>query len=825
MVSVLHRFSQGVGATGLWISLACNTAWAQEIPITDIRIETTAAGVQIQLETSDGVLPPPSSSTSGESTILEISGVDLQVGDGSIVETDPAEGISSISVTAAEDTVQIQIIGILSPPQVSVSPTAAGLTLIVTEGEPAAQASDLAPETGDDIFVLPEIEVVGEREVYRGVNSGSVTRFQTDILDSPQTVQVVPRQVLEDQGVVDLPSAVRNVSGVFVANTSAGTTDNFNIRGFESNNILRDGFRDGIFTERSAPQEVANLEQVEVLKGPASVLLGQVEPAGVINLVTEQPLATPQYTIDPKIGGFGFTQPSIDFTGPLTESGNVRYRLNALRLRSQSFRQLTEITRDFVAPSIAWDLGDNTTLTLDGEYLFDSRPFDRGVVAFGTGIADIPFSRRLDEPLFSRSEITEFRLRYGLEHEFSPNWSLSNGLRFFSTDRSRFNVNPNFLDEETGNLTRTFFQSDPEDIEVYTARNDVVGNFSTGFIDHEVLLGVEFSRQSRTIQTRVAAAPSINIFDPVYLTEADLPDRLDDTNSVPVNDNIAQVETFGLYFQDRLTFSEQLTLQLGARQDWSTSINNDGRSNETSQETFTQFSPFVGLVYQPSDSTSYYASFSTSFAPNVFITNEGEFLEPEEGEQFEIGLRQELLDGSLLATLALYEITKQNVPTVDPINPAAQTAIGEQRSRGIEFDLRGELAPGWNIIASYTNIDAIVVEDNAIASGSRLINVPRNSGSIWTTYEFQEGSTLEGFGFGAGLFIVGDRRGDFDATYRLDAYEIIDAVLFYRNDNMRIALNFNNINDVRYIESAGSNRTNLSPGEPFTVLGSIDYTF
>lgn len=240
------------------------------------------------------------------------------------------------------------------------------------------------------------------------------------------------------------------------------------------------------------------------------------------------------------------------------------------------------------------------------------------------------------------------------------------------------------------------------------------------------------------------------------------------------------------------------------------------------EQSESDFSPRVGIVYQPSESTSVYASWSNSFNPQFFSRNRaGEPFEPETGEQFEIGVKQEFFDGRLSATLALYDLTRKNVLTTDPDDPDFSIQTGEQTSRGIELDVAGEILPGWNIIATYAYIDAFVSEDESISVGERLVNAPKNSASLWTTYEIQSGG-LQGLGFGAGLVFVGEREAQLPNTIELPSYVRADASIFYRRNNWRTALNFKNLFDTKYYNTQGFY---VTPAAPFTVLGTFSVEF
>lgn len=266
---------------------------------------------------------------------------------------------------------------------------------------------------------------------------------------------------------------------------------------------------------------------------------------------------------------------------------------------------------------------------------------------------------------------------------------------------------------------------------------------------------------------------------------------------------------------------------IGGRFDIVDQESEDNLENSTSSQYDEAFSPRLGILYQLNESVALYGNYARSFQPNFVTAVGNEILEPERGTQYEVGIKAELLDKRLLATLAFYDITKTNIGTTDPNNPDFAIPVGEQTSQGIELDLIGEILPGWNAIASFGYNDTRVTESSdpeEFPVGLRTANVPRYTASLWTTYEIQSGD-LQGLGFGAGLFYVGERQGDFENTYELPSYLRTDAAIYYRRNNWRAALNFKNLFDVEYFKSVNFGRAAIEPGAPFTVIGSFEVEF
>ncbi len=275
--------------------------------------------------------------------------------------------------------------------------------------------------------------------------------------------------------------------------------------------------------------------------------------------------------------------------------------------------------------------------------------------------------------------------------------------------------------------------------------------------------------------------------------------------------------------QDQITFSDQFILLLGGRIDSVEQSSLDVLTDTRTSQNDVAFSPQVGLVYMPDENISVYGSFSRSFEQETGRSLDDELFEPSRGTQYEIGVKADWLNDQLSTTLSLYNLTRSNVLTSDPRNFDFSIQTGEQRSRGVELNVVGEILPGWNVIAGYAYADAQVTEDNDIPEGNQISNVAENAANIWTTYTIQEGD-FEGLGFGLGLFYVGSRPGDLENTFNLPAYLRTDAAVYYNRDSFRAQLNFKNLLDTRYFESANG-RDRIFPGSPFEVLATVGWEF
>jgi iron complex outermembrane recepter protein len=684
----------------------------------------------------------------------------------------------------------------------------------------------LAQESSGDETLRIQVEGAGQPgSEYFVPSSGVGTTTDTPLLNVPASIQVIPEAVFDDQRAFDLLDVLRNTPGITTTSSPRDIFSGFNIRGFSTGNtFLRNGVRDA--NAGRIGFDLANVDRIEVLRGPASVLYGQVAPGGIVNIVTKRPLPFPAYNVEATYGSFNTYQGTLDFSGPITEDGSVSYRLNASIFGTDTFIDEIAINRYLLAPVITWNIDDRTDLTFEAEYLDAQYPNERGLPIEGTILPNpngtLPRSRYLGEPSFDRNDRLTLRTGYDLEHRFSDNWQLRNTFRFIWEEDYQNSISPGALAADLRTQRRTAFITGDAGYSYsqnnYETTLSAVGNFTALGVDHQLVIGADFFYQngfSPAGYQRRAIAP-IDIFNPVYnqppgaiLTESDA-ERYRDTN-------------FGLYLQDQITFSDQFIALVGGRFDYLNQAFDDISNGGGSSQSDTAFSPRVGLVYKPVENVAVYGSFSQSFEQVTGNTLDDGLFRPTQGTQYEVGVKADWLDNRLSTTLALYHLTQTNVLTSDPRDPDFSIQTGEQRSQGVELNVVGEILPGWNVIVGYAYTDAIVSQDNDIPVGNRLANVADNTLNFWTTYTLQEGD-LEGLGFGLGLYYVADRPGDLDNTFTLPSYLRTDAAVYYRRDRLRAQLNFKNLFNVNYFESANG-RNRIFTGAPFEVLATVGWEF
>ncbi|WP_236738923.1 TonB-dependent siderophore receptor [Chroogloeocystis siderophila] len=732
----------------------------------------------------------------------------LTLPNGEFQAVDPTQGIASVSVTNLPgENVRVTVTGFDAPPTAQVSAVAQGLVL------------SIAPQLAESEDETIEIVVTGEQDGYRVPETATGTRTDTPTRDIPFSIQIVPQQVLREQQVQRVSEALRNVAGVQADQSPRSAFEAPRIRGFggfDSFNTVRNGLQAGAaFTQIG----VGNIERIEVLKGPAAALFSQGGPGGTVNIVTKQPLSTPFYNIEASVGSFETYSGLIDLSGFFDQANNVLYRFNAYGYRTDTFVDFFDIKRYGFAPVVSLRLDDDTDLTLEAEYNYFEQPNDRGLPAKGTVLpnpnGELPINRFLGEPSIDFVSSRSTRLGFNLEHRLDENWQIRNNFRVSFDRQPQNSVFPDTLLEDNRTLTRRLIVAEQQDTNTYILNADVVGNFNTGNISHQLLIGFDLYTLNNTVRSLERSLSPIDIFNPVY-------------SSNNVREIIAEFPTsstntdqYGVYIQDQIRLLDNLKFLLGGRFDWV-----EQRTKEEGELTGSQsddaFSPRVGIVYQPIEPISLYASYSRSFKQVTGTGLDNRLFEPERGTQYEFGVKADLSD-RLAATLAYFNITRANVLTEDPNDPNFSIQTGEQQSQGIELDVTGEILPGWNIIAGYAYTNAEITEDNTYEVGNQINNVPNHAFNIWTTYEIQQGS-LQGLGFGLGLFYVGEREGDLDNSFSLPSYFRTDAAIFYNRGQFRVALNVRNLFDIRYFETAESD-LRVFPGEPLTLLGSVSWQF
>ena len=658
---------------------------------------------------------------------------------------------------------------------------------------------------------------------YLATRSASATRTDTSIHETPQSISVVTKDAVEDIGATRLQDALDYAGGVGRANNFGGQgLTTFTVRGFTTGEFYRNGFP----INRGYPNmpDANTIERLEVLRGPATMLYGRGDPGGTFNVVSKQPLPERTVTLGSQLNDQGMKRGTLDASGPLDDEGRLAYRLNVVGEGGETFRDHVETERYGITPVITWQATDATKVIFEGDFMRNNHPLDRGLTRFatqkGTASRDTFWGDKDVGKLHNDNSMAQLRF----EHLLNDNWTLGGGFQWLDGTLQGNGIEangPTSLSADGRTLQRNFNYRKLEWTDKDTQLN-LTGHFSAGGFDHTLLTGVEFEDYDyKSIIQRSSAAPGtypIDIFDPVY-GQARPP-----LTRTPTHDK-ENLKTYAAFVQDQVALTERLKVLAGARFE---RFEHDYESYVTGVKPWSAadnaVTPRVGVTYDLTDTVAVYADAARSFKPNTGAARVGGGFEPEKGKSYEMGVKWEALDRQLSVDAAIYQIEKKNVLTTDPVDSTFSVAAGQVRSRGFDLNVAGNLTPEWRLIGGYAYVDAEVTKDNTLRSGTRLMNIPRNSFSLLNVYEFQDG-TLKGLGLGAGAKYVDERAGQTANTaFAMDAYTVVDLLSYYKvNDKVRLNLDVKNLFNREFEEGAFGN-IYAYPGAPRTVQVGIAYT-
>jgi iron complex outermembrane receptor protein len=714
-----------------------------------------------------------------------------------------------------------------SLPRVRVPGLRAGGTVATALGVilAACGAYGAQAQTAQNEVLLEELSVVGQGSAqervtgpvsgYRATRSATSTKTDTALRDSPQTINVVPKQVFADQADLNLTDAVTNVSNVQPGSTVQGRSQNYIIRGFSTQIFAVDGVLiNPAIAFYPVIRDLANAERVEIIKGPASVLYGRGDPGGIINIVTRRPTLEPSGELSVLGGGFGFRRLQGSVSSALLGSDTVAGRISFAAQEDPTFRNIGDNTnsRYFIAPAFSWTPSPDTRVYLNSEFSKQYSQYDEGLIAFRGRVPLDNIHRYYGEP-WSRyyGEVNSTTLR--VEHDVNENLTLR---QIINGQWGKFDVfasRANGVNAAGTRVTRRESQVDSVFAAVDT-QTEAILKFETFGFAHTTLFGFEYTNGFRHPLSLQGVLPSVSFLDPVF-------------GARPVALGLQQdlkqkLELFGFYLQDQIALTPQLQLVLGARFDTGTQLYANRQPNTRTlapEQDLFGASPRVGLIYRPVDPLTLYASYATSFTPQsanfLSVANPP----PETSDQVELGTRLDILP-TLTLSAAAFRITRDNVAAPDPVNTGFSVITGQQRAQGFEADLAGEILPGWSIIGGVGFLDARITRDRIFPVGNRLVGVPTFNATLWSTYEVREG-WLRGLGLGAGVTYVGARSGDLNNSYSVGSYTRVDAAFWYDFDERwRLSVNMRNLTNARYIEQP-TNQFNNTPGAPFSVLATI----
>ncbi|VVP05364.1 Ferrichrome outer membrane transporter/phage receptor [Pseudomonas fluorescens] len=677
----------------------------------------------------------------------------------------------------------------------------------------------------EGVMALPETAVIGVEntesawgpvEGYLATRTAAGTKTDTALVEAPRSISVATRQQMDDRKVQNIDDAVRYMPGITASSYGSDTrADWLRVRGFEPTQFL-DGLPlpKGVYA--NPKQETWNLDRLALLRGPASSVYGQTPPGGLLDMVSRRPSAESSSEIQVQYGSDNHRQINFASTGKIDEEGRFLYGLSGVIRDSGTQIDHVDNKRYNIAPSLTWNIDDDTRLTLLTQFTRD----DTGITSQflpvqGTKIRSplgkISHHKNLGDPDWEYYDRTYYALGYAFEHRLNDVWQFKQNLRYTKSDLSFQTLTPGAypftqVDAE-GNVGRSSTSTD-EDISQFAVDNNFQGDFATGDIRHTLLIGLDHQRSNTNYTSIFGDGKTTNVNNPIYGQPIVRPPR-----SAAFYDYDQKTYQTGLYVQDQMAL-DQWRLTLGGREDWvhtGTKFFNKGDATNTERDK--KFSGNAAISYVFDNGIVPYLSYAESFQPtNNATASPTDSIKPTEGKQWELGIKYQPPGSNTLLTAAVYDLTQKNVSvtTINSDNVSITSQTGEVKVKGLELEAVSDVTENLKVIAAYT-LAKSEVQDGTF-KGNRLQLMPNQQASLWTDYTWHNG-VLDGFGVGGGVRYTGNTYGDQANTElgKADAYTVFDAAVHYDlgrlNNSLKgasLALNATNLFDKDYISTCDS---------------------
>lgn len=637
----------------------------------------------------------------------------------------------------------------------------------------------------------PTITIIAEKGT-------SATKTSTKIKDIPQAISAVSKTEIRNRAVNGVDEAVQKVAGVTSAAYGADPrTDWLLVRGFNPSRYL-DGMPlpNGTWTGDSRI-EPYGLEQIEVLKGPSSVMYGQIPPGGMVNMISKRPTDELIREIEVQYGSNKHKQLAADFAGAFDPAQTVQYRFTGLIKDGDAVVDHAKDKRYFFAPSLKWNISDKTSLTLLGRYQKSKTALAGGFLPMEGTLTSNPngrISKRLftGEPGYDNYDKESMSIGYELEHKFSDKTAFRQNLRYAKSEVDHQSVGTlGFIPGSQRILSRYVYPLE-ESSKSFTIDNQLTTKFNTGAVKHNVIAGFDYRDGKNDYASGFGfGVGTLDAFNPVYGSAVVTPDY-----------NYHQIQKqkqYGLYAQDEMSY-DKWRFTLGARHDWADTTTTDRMTNKTSKQKDSAWSTRAAVGYAFNDDLTAYTAFSTSFQPTIGTTFNGSAFKPSKGRQVEVGLKYQPTRHTLI-TAALYDMTQSNISVVDPDHIFFSIQQGKIRVKGAELEAKVRINRNLSLDASYTYTNAKISKTtDATLLNTQVPLVSRHQASFGATYDFKEG-TLKGLSLNGAVRFTGKHYGAAGDKLQTPGYAVFDAGVGYQWDKWKVQLNASNLFNRRYVST------------------------
>lgn len=645
---------------------------------------------------------------------------------------------------------------------------------------------------------LKEVIVTANPSKYVADYPSISLRLKTPLLEIPQNIQIVTKQILQDEQIFDILEGVtRNVSGA----RRMEHWDNYALIYMRGSQIA--AFRNGMNVTMSwspQPEDMSMVERIEFVKGPAGFMLANGEPSGFYNVVTKKPTGITKGEASMTIGSFNTYRTTLDLDGKLDQTGKLLYRLNVMGQSKGSQRPYEYNNRVAIAPVVKYNFDNNTSLTAEYTYQYTRMsPIGSNYSFSAKGFGDLPVDFTTAEPNMAPTILTEHSAFVTMVHNLDNNWKFTGQLAYIRFQQVGQSLWPTGFSANKDTLYRAASIWDYLG-ESKVGQFFVNGDVYTGPFRHRILAGIDMSDKSFYHDwSQGGSFGGLDVYNPVYGTVA--------ASSYPVYNRSLSIQERGVHYEQSYTgyylqdeiamFNDLLRLTLAGR--YTSATNTDPYSGTVKANKFT---PRLGLSYSIDQNTSAYAVYDVAFVPQAGSDYYGNGFKSVTGSSKEIGLKREWFGGNWVTSLALYHITKNNVLTSDPNHVNFSVQLGQTVTKGVEFDIRGQITDQLSVMANYAYTDGKVTKDTDPSN----VNVPipgstKHLTNGWITYRFTD-KTLKGFGISLGAQSQIGRTAWYvsSGSQPLPDYFRLDGALSYQANKFLIALNVNNITN-RYLYS------------------------
>lgn len=720
---------------------------------------------------------------------------------------------------------------------------AAQVAQAATSASPASQPSASQPSASQpsESNTLPAVKVTGQVDNatdFQSDTSSVGAKVPTALRDIPQAVTVIPKAVLQSQAANSFSDALRNVPGITIGAAEGGQIgNNINLRGFSARtDIYLDGFRD----RGQYYRDTFNLDSIDVLYGPSSLYFGRGSTGGVINQVSKEPQLKKRADVSVQAGTHDRYRTTVDLDTPITDTS--AFRINAFGQSLGSSRDVMKNKDYGVAPEVKFGIGTPTEITLSALIQHNRDQPDYGVPPLNGHPAPVnrgTFYGYTDDRTIQ--DVQTFSAR--IKHRFNEDVTVRNQTQFshYSTEARATNaasVLTGPLSTSTALANGNFTNIDPSklfvklqgkdrninDHSVYNS-TDVEWKFNTGPVKHDLLAGVDLSHETYSNQSFTATSPGMtsNTIGVVPLINPPYTTRPANVKEVATNLAESSANDVGLYLNDTISLGEHWKVVGGVRWDRyeasiKNSINLPGYATQTNYFTSVR----GGIIYQPADWQSYYVSYGTSFDPSLealTLTNGQQNLPPEHNKSYEVGAKLDLLGGGLSVTQSLFSIEKTNARTANP--DGSYTLDGDIRVRGYQLGLAGHITSNWQVFGGYTYMDGVILQAFDGTQGKTPANTPRNTLTLWTTYQFTPHWEI-----GGGPTYMSSRYAANNNFVQVGGYTRWDAMAAYHAKRYDVQINVLNLTDKNYYDALiPSDGGRAVPGYGRTFLATLNYRF